>query len=319
MNESNILLQRIKTLEAKLKEQESSLREAEEALNIFKHVAKLKRPAIGYKRLGRTGNVEAFSVASDWHLEERVTLGETSGRNEYNLSIFEARSAAFWRKTLWMLELLRSRLYVPKLTVLLLGDFITGHLHEDDDSNYLSPMDATEVLFQNLRMGLRFLLQSRVDLTIVCCSGNHGRTTQRQRHRGRVHYSMENLVYRLLDRERLCTTIIEQGYHTYYTSGNTVLRLHHGDNIRYQGGVGGLFIPGYKAVAQWNRARHADLDVFGHYHSLLDGGNFLCNGSLIGYNAFAVSIKAAYEEPRQLMFGIDAERGRILTAPLLVA
>jgi hypothetical protein len=65
---------------------------------------------------------------------------------------------------------------------------------------------------------------------------------------------------------------------------DVTVRFHHGHSIRYAGGVGGIYIPTNKAIAQWNKGRHADLDVFGHFHQLRDGGNFICNGSLIGYN-----------------------------------
>ena len=39
-----------------------------------------------------------------------------------------------------------------------------------------------------------------------------------------------------------------------------------------------------------------------HFHQLKNGGNFITNGSLIGYNAFAIQIKADYEPPRQKFF-----------------
>ena len=86
----------------------------------------------------------------------------------------------------------------------------------------------------------------------------------------------------------------------------------------YQGGVGGIYIPVNKSIAQWSKAKHADLDIFGHFHQLRDGGNFLCNGSMIGYNAFALSIKADFEEPKQILTLIDKRRGRTCTWPILV-
>jgi hypothetical protein len=80
----------------------------------------------------------------------------------------------------------------------------------------------------------------------------------------------------------------------------------------------GIDIPVKKAIAQWNKARQADLDVFGHFHQRKDGGNFLSNGSNIGYNSFALSIKADYEAPAQQLFMIDKKRGRTCTWPVLV-
>ena len=110
--------------------------------------------------------------------------------------------------------------------------------------------------------------------------------------------------------------IIEDSYHTYLDILGMTVRFHHGHDIRYQGGVGGLTIPVNKAIAQWNKGKKANLDVFGHWHTRFDGGNFICNGSLIGYNAYAISIKASYEKPTQVFFLIDRKRGKTLMAPI---
>ena len=46
--------------------------------------------------------------------------------------------------------------------------------------------------------------------------------------------------------------------------------------------------------------------------------NFVSNGSLIGYNEYALSIKAKYEPPQQAFFLIDAERGKRHSTPIWV-
>ena len=79
-----------------------------------------------------------------------------------------------------------------------------------------------------------------------------------------------------------------------------------------------MFIPAYKAVSQWDKGRRADLDIFGHFHQTKDGGKFLCNGSLIGYNSFALRIKADYEPPQQTLLLVDKKRGRTCTWPILL-
>ena len=87
--------------------------------------------------------------------------------------------------------------------------------------------------------------------------------------------------------------------------------------MRYGGGVGGLTIPVNKAIAQWDKLHQVDLDVFGHFHQFMDGGKFISNGSLIGYNAYAMSIKAGFEPPKQAMFLIDKKRFKTFVAPIL--
>ena len=115
------------------------------------------------------------------------------------------------------------------------------------------------------------------------------------------------------------TFILEKSYFTYVQVwDNFKLRCSHGHAVRYGGGVGGITIPLRKAVAQWNKARHANLDICGHWHQFLDLGDVIVNGSLIGYNAFALRIKANYEPPRQAFFLIDETVGKTVVAPILL-
>ena len=111
---------------------------------------------------------------------------------------------------------------------------------------------------------------------------------------------------------------IADGIHSYVQIYDQTVRFQHGHAIKYGGGVGGIYIPVNKSIAQWNRARHADLDIFGHFHQQVDGGNFLCNGSLIGYSAYALSIKASFEPPKQTLILIDKKRGKTANWPILL-
>ena len=112
--------------------------------------------------------------------------------------------------------------------------------------------------------------------------------------------------------------VLQEGYHIYLKVYDKMIRFHHGHNIKYQGGVGGLSIPLNKAISQWDKAVRADLSVCGHWHQRKDFGNAMVNGSLIGYNAYAVSIKADYEKPQQTFFLLDRDRGKTIVAPILL-
>ncbi len=96
-------------------------------------------------------------------------------------------------------------------------------------------------------------------------------------------------------------------YRRYFEKFN--MRLIHGDDIKFGGGVGGITIPIRKKLAAWDKACRADLTVMGHFHQLINGGDFIVNGSLIGYNEFAQAIGASPEEARQAFFLISARNG----------
>lgn len=263
--------------------------------------------------------------ASDWHIEERVTRPQVSGLNEHNLELSKARGIKYFQGALRLTRLLQQDTRIDHAVMPLLGDFISNDIHEEfPENNELLPMHAIEEATNRIASGIEFLLEhSKLQLTFPCHSGNHARTTKTTRFSSENGHSLEYLMYRHLAayfrKEPRCAFIIPEGPHSYMDIYGKILRFHHGHMIKYQGGIGGIFIPTYKAIAQWNKARRADLDVFGHFHQRKDGGNFICNGSLIGYNTFALSIKADYEEPAQQLFMIDKQRGRTCTWPILVS
>jgi hypothetical protein len=272
----------------------------------------------------RTAEGTVVWVASDWHVEERVGP-EVGTLNRYTPAIARARATQFFQHGLRLTRLLAQDIKVNALVVALLGDFISNDIHEAESAemNALQPGHALMLAQELLVSGFEFLLKhSDVPKIIVPChSGNHGRTTKKTRFSAENGHSLEYLLYRHIathfrDEPRL-TFVIPDGYHSYLDVYGTTIRFHHGHAIKYQGGVGGIYIPTLKALAQWDRARRADLDVFGHFHQLRDGGKFISNGSLIGYNGFALSIKADYEKPKQALFLVDKKRGFTARWPIL--
>lgn len=263
-------------------------------------------------------------VASDWHTEENVGA-EVGGLNTYNVDIAKQRAIKFFQSGLRLTQLLHQDIKISTIVLALLGDFITNDIHgaENAEKNEYQPIHALIIAQNMLVSGIDFVLaNSAYNLVIPCHSGNHSRTTITTRFASENGHSLEYLMYLFLAdhyrHEPRIQFIIPEGMHSYLQIYDTTIRFHHGHAVKYGGGVGGIYIPVNKAIAQWNKGRSADLDVFGHFHQMRDGGNFLCNGSLIGYNAFALSIKADFERPKQTLFLMDKKRGRTCTWPILV-
>jgi len=262
-------------------------------------------------------------VASDWHVEEEVKPEMVSGLNEYNLTIARERGDKFFKNGLRLVEICQQDTTINTVVLALLGDFFSNDIHDElAEVNQLLPMDACLMAQEMIASGIQFLLDnSKFDIVIPTASGNHARTTRQVHISTEAGHSLEYMMYQNLAgyfrKEPRVRFIIERGYHTYVQVHNVTVRFSHGHQLRYQGGVGGLYIPAGKALAQWNKAKRADLDIFGHFHSRKDGGIFISNGSMIGYNAYALSIKADYEPPQQVFTLIDNKRGRTISAPIL--
>jgi hypothetical protein len=264
-----------------------------------------------YKVSDNKGESIAVVVASDWHIEETVKPETINGLNKYNLSIAENRAEQFFQNALKMVQKEQNESRIDTLVLALLGDFITGNIHEEFlETCSLRPMEAI-IMAENLMIGgIDYLLKnSELKLIIPCVVGNHTRITK-QTHIGTEQgNSLETFMYHHLQNyykgNKRVEFLIAEGYLSYLTLWNFTLCFHHGHALKYSGGMGGLTIPINKAVAQWEKLRHADLYVSGHWHTFFDGGNFLVNGSLIGYNPFAVFIKANFERPKQAFFLIN--------------
>jgi len=261
-------------------------------------------------------------LASDWHIEEDVQLAATNGLNEFNLVIAKARATQFFQGALRLTQIFQKDTRIDTMVLALLGDFISGSIHEDIAENTaLGPTKALVFVEELLISGIEFLLNnSKLNLIIPCHSGNHGRATKEQRYATENENSFEYYMYHVLAQHfagnKRVKFMVSESYVSYLPVYDKVIRFHHGHGMRYGGGVGGLFIPAYKAIARWNNGRRADIDCFGHFHQFIDGNSFVCNGSIIGYNAYSVSKGYSYEPPQQVVFVIEKNRGRTFTAAI---
>jgi hypothetical protein len=250
----------------------------------------------------------AVVLASDWHAEERITAGTVNGLNRFTLAIAHDRINRFFVNVARLINGKQRATKIKTLILALLGDFISGHIHDElMETAQLPPIEAIQWVQARIASGIEYLLaETDVAIELPCHSGNHARTTKKVRHSTERGHSLEYFMYGALamqfrGNERL-RFHIAPGYHSIAKVGKFVIRFHHGHNVRYGGGVGGITIPMRKAISQWNKSGPVALNCCGHFHQLMCGGDFIVNGSLIGFSPYALSIKADYERPQQAFF-----------------
>jgi hypothetical protein len=279
------------------------------------------------ERSGKVREMTAVVLASDWHVEEPVDPESVAYRNEYDLAIADKRIERFFKAIIWNVEHQRAsgRVKIRDLVLWLGGDFMTGYIHPElMESNLLSPTETIRWLLPRLRNGIATLLE-HLDLDhveIPCSFGNHGRTTDKIRVSTGYANSFEWLMYHSLadefrNEKRIHFEITNSG-HQYVRVYDWILHFHHGDDVRYQGGVGGIGIPLLKAVDAWDRIIKAEVHCIGHWHTLRDFGRAVVNGSLIGFAPYSQRIRADFESPQQAMFYVDSKRGKTMLTPLWV-
>lgn len=277
----------------------------------------------------------AVAVASDWHIEERVLPEEVRGLNDYHLPEARARAARFFRAIAWKIAHLQAAgqggeaVRLRRLFLAFLGDIITGEIHEElAETNELTALQATNEAIAIVTTGVEYLLEAcelpeGIDLHMGW--GNHGRLTKKSRIKRQRHHNLEWLmgtqVAKHFEGNPRVRVAVAKAPVEYAEVMGWRVRLMHGDNIRYGGGIGGLTIPVSKKVLRMDQDLPADLTIMGHFHTLTHLGqpHVIVNGSLIGPSEYSQWIGAAPEPPAQAFFCLDRERGLRFWDPIWVA
>jgi len=271
-------------------------------------------------RLARPHQATAVVVLSDWHVEETVTREQTAGLNAFSLETAERRIAELAQRIGVLVEHERQLAKIDRIVIAALGDFISGHIHEElVETCSLAPQAAMRWASSRLRGIIDMAADMAREVIVVTQPGNHGRSNFGKPRKSTEHdHSFEQNAYLIMaagEQRKNVRWEVAEGYLGYLDLDGFVVRYQHGHEIRYQGGVGGITIPVNKAIAAWNRSRPANLDIFGHWHQWgWLRGRYVSNGSLIGMSAFALRIKAEFEAPCQSFIVVDHGRREVTRA-----
>jgi hypothetical protein len=281
---------------------------------LSEHMGRQTTPSV-IKPLEKRSKNEAVPVLvlSDWHVEEEVKPHTVGGKNKYNLDIAKKRAHKVFQTAVKLIKEKEDDTNINTLAVFLLGDFITGRIHEENIENaLLLPLDALQYAQELLEGGINYLLEhTDKKLEFFCKVGNHSRITHKVHASTEWENSLELAMYWSMMRKYKAeapdrvTFHMEKSYLSVVDILGHKVRYHHGHAVNYGGGIGGLHIPLRKAIQNWNQTERAELDIMGHYHNFKEYSTlkYVVNGSLIGYSAYAERVKAVLEQPVQ-GFGI---------------
>lgn len=265
----------------------------------------------------------AVAVLSDLHIEENVKPESVDGVNEFNLRIAKARIEAFFRNVVKLTEKEKQDAHIDTLVLAILGDLISGNIHDElMESCEVPPVEAA-ILAQNfITSGIEYILKNtKFNLIVPCCVGNHSRITSQVHVSTEQGNSLEWMIYTNLAshfaKNKRVKFVLSKSYFTWVKVFDFDIRFHHGHAMKFGGGIGGLTIPVLKAIARYDLAKKAYLDVFGHVHTPLDGGKFISNGCLIGDTPYGKRLGFT-GRPQQQFFLIDKHYGKTGVFPIFL-
>lgn len=262
----------------------------------------------------------AIALFSDAHIEETVDPASVLGKNEYNISIAEQRIKNYFIN----LATCINKDHVEELIFASLGDTISGFIHEElAQTNSLTPSEATIKAQSLIYSGLDFLCKNTKlnSIKFIGIVGNHSRTTKKIQHSNGYKMSYEWIMYQNI--KSMCEitnlpiefNIPESEMAVADMPDGKRFIFVHGYQIK-SGGSGtvcGIYPALNRLAMKWDRTFNQDKIYLGHFHSCVSIPNAVVNGSIIGFNSFALSNGFTYEEPAQMYEVYDSERGLLLT------
>lgn len=265
-------------------------------------------------------------LLSDLHWGEVVLASEVGGVNEYSMEIARRRLQRVTEKTC---DLLRHHVVgnYPGIVVCLGGDLISGSIHDElEQTNDGTVMQQALDIFEHLQAAILTLANEFGKVHLPCVTGNHGRSNRKWQAKRRATLSYEWLVYQFLQRafkddERVSWSIPD-GPDADFDLLGTRYRLTHGDTFKTGGdGIIGPLGPITRGTLKRSRmaaAMHHPYDylLLGHWHTLLWGANQITNGSLKGFDEFAMSLSVTPEPPAQALWLTTERHGRTIQMPV---
>lgn len=262
----------------------------------------------------------AIALFSDAHIEETVEPASVLGKNEYNVDIAETRIKNYFTN----LATCINKDHVEELIFASLGDTISGYIHDElAQTNGLTPSEATIKAQSLIYSGLDFLCKKTKlnSIKFIGIVGNHSRTTKKIQHSNGYKLSFEWIMYQNI--KNMCEitglpiefNIPESEMAIADMPDGKRFVFIHGYQIK-SGGSGtvcGIYPALNRLAMKWDRTFDQDKIYLGHFHSCVSIPNATVNGSIIGFNSFALSNGFTYEEPAQMYEVYDSERGLLLT------
>ncbi len=266
------------------------------------------------------GEKYAVALFSDAHIEETVNPQSVMSLNEYNTDIAKQRIQNYFSNLVHCLN----KDEVSHLIFASLGDTISGYIHEElAQTNGLTPLEATQLAQGLIFNGLKFICEkSNVeDIYFIGIVGNHSRVTKKIQHANGYKMSYEWLMYQNIKREceiaglPITFNLPESEMAVVDTQDNRRFLFIHGFQIRSNGSgtVCGIYPALNRLCMKWDKIFHQDKIYLGHFHSCVSIPNAMVNGSIIGYNSFALSNGFGYERPAQQYEVYDTKIGLLLT------
>ncbi len=316
-----------------IKKLKQELKDSKKVFNTFKSIDPNRLQDLSAYSIVANESAEeectAITQLGDVHGDEIVLKSIVNGLNEYNPDICEDRTKKYFSRVIYMLNFYRrAGTNIDNLVLHLVGDFISGWIHEElIETNSMSPIKAVLFMEGLLIKGIKTLIEEGdlKKIVIPCSCGNHSRTTKKNHFKNTAATSYEWLMYNHLSDyfsryKSKCEVqfILSESPYIYYSIYGKINKFSHGNHFNYQGGIGGLEVPLKKWIHRENNVMPFDMAWIGHWHTYLVSPQVRINGSVIGYNEMGRAFGFKPELPQMQFQLLDKKRGYTFNCPIIL-
>ena len=274
----------------------------------------------------RKGDTSQVVVAplSDLHIGDNVDLAQMAGLNSYNIDIFNRRLYGWATQLLNLVELRRNVAPVNELIIPMLGDMISGDIHEELARTNIDNCMQQMIRGANLiAQAIMFLAPHFSKISIPCVVGNHGRMTRKPPMKDKYmdwDYMLYQWVAAYLQNQKHITFSIPKAFINSFEVGNSNILIMHGDSISGAGSTQAIAkgVTGLRAFLQFRTTledavltsqndmiTQFDSVLMGHFHRIEEidigtGAIHIC-GTMKGGDEFAAQRLHAITKPKQLV------------------
>ncbi len=277
------------------------------------------------KEPGKSSTGIPLICVNDWHWGEYVDPDQVGGVNKFNRAIARDRVRVLNDTVIDLCFNHMTNPTYPGAVVAVLGDMITGNIHEDLAMTNDGPVMWSVNEVENQLIGLLKSWKKRFKkLAVICVPGNHGRNTVKPRINNKVYESYEWLIYCHIEQyfrnDPDVSVYVPNEVDAHFSIFGHRIMATHGDTLGVKGGDGligalGPIARGAMKIGAQQRQIGRDFDtlLIGHYHFFMPRGDatpVLMSSALMGYNTYAhLQLRVRASRPSQALSFIHHKHG----------
>lgn len=261
----------------------------------------------------------AALVFSDPHLSETIRFEDTNGINKYGSVITANRMFRIFDAFKRILRGHQTMYAIDKIWLLLLGDMISGSIHEELIlTNDLLDIPAAVLMARLLIMAIHELKTLGLPIEIDATVGNHARTLVKMPAKRQAQLSFDWMIYVMVQQAFQNDRQVKIRVHTgqfgmVQQYGHRVVFEHgygakNGDEVNVEKRIRAMFDSPIYRKATGLKGTSLDYVILADKHQFKFGERWMVNGCLSGSNEYGMANRFEPIGALQGMFGISRKR-----------